>query len=692
MSYAANIQIEGSESRFLVVLKPRRKVTGWSVHSGSVYVASFDYGYVSGVSVDGYNYVEWTNNDLGPGEFFFDWSTNNLYVRTTDSSTPADNFVTAIYEMHLATEPLNWHRVPTDSATAQTHFEGLISVSPEAKSALSDSVFGYMPIQSSQLQVGAGSGLFDRHLYDSSFRNVDVDVYHACGPIAVDNIKLLHRMTCESVSGSDSDLSFALVSRLALFETQFTGQLFSGSNVDPTYVGRPVPWIYGVANGVRGVNVDYSETEVVGNNDVWAFGQASILYNKSSTYDFLINSGSTTTRTYISDTSSISVGDRVHLKDKTFPTMPTRHEYVEVTAVGANYIEHAALGSSMPSTGSGHTFQIPRVDVIQNGEKIEAFPGRDYAVQTNGLLRVAFYTDFQNTYLSKPMSTSDTVYARVYGSTSLPTYSGGAFGTGYVGGVGIPGYTNPVIIIFDILMNRVFLDESEIDVAAFESLVQTETEDIGLSVPFRATEDFPTFKELLQQICATCLYRLYLNDDNKWTIQKVAPLGASDVTLQDADIKRGSIGFAFDYSEIYSDIVVEYLHRDVSENPNEFDGLPMRVTATSNVAKYLHGVSRSKTFKSFHILSSDAQTLANRLSYIFGDRRGEFRISSGLSQATRLPGDVVTIERERLPGYAFVDGAERTRSGVVVDVAKSIRDVALVIDDQKGIEDNAGSW
>ena len=54
--------------------------------------------------------------------------------------------------------------------------------------------------------------------------------------------------------------------------------------------------------------------------------------------------------------------------------------------------------------------------------------------------------------------------------------------------------------------------------------------------------------------------------------------------------------------------------------------------------------------------------------------------------------DVIRISRDRQPGFSFSDGTDQNRDGVIVSAFKGLNEIEIELDDQKGIEDNSGSW
>jgi hypothetical protein len=237
------------------------------------------------------------------------------------------------------------------------------------------------------------------------------------------------------------------------------------------------------------------------------------------------------------------------------------------------------------------------------------------------------------------------------------------------------------------------LSESDLDTAVFTSLQGTLADTVGFAVPERSTEDFPLYKDLIAGLLQTLLLRAGRNTNDLWTLTEVGPLGAVTKTIEDDEITRGSISYEFDYSDVVSEVLVEYAFKEVSNRANEsLEGDVSTATASSNNALYLHQQKRQTTIKSLHYDSAYAEVLADRCSYALGERRGLLTIESKNRFFDILLGDVVRLSREKIPGFVYVDGTVQTEDFIVIDTVKSLNKVTMILDDQKGIEDNSGSW
>lgn len=706
MSYAANINKQGLDSFFFLVVKPRRLAEDITLHSGSVYKFTFTYGYIAAIKVDGVALTLGTSATLAAGEFYYDNETGICYLRKIDSSDPSAESVVATYEIYLSSKTIGWYRKPTDSTTNEKQFYGVVITEPEVADSVSEGLFGFYPVQDSTLVCANDPEVFQKHLYDSSFKLSEIDMYRCVGELLTDNIQKVYSGLIEKINGNDNQINFGIVSRLAIFDRGFDGEYLTDTyigDVHPDYVGRPIPYLLGYCEGVRGINVDYAAEPTAGLNDWYLFGQANQPYNKTFTGTSLgsFSGTNTTTKTYGSGFGTVIVGERIQMNNRTFPTIPTQISYVEITGVGSdadgNYIEHVSIGTPMPNalgTGRWFPFRVPRVSIIMDGTKYEAFPGRDYS-NASGYM-IAFTAGYDsNIGLPRLLGPNDVVYGTVRGSDDRETITG--YGTFGDDDASYKCIVQPIPLLYYLLINYAGITEAEIDTDSFTDLHDAliaagEENKIGFTSPDNPSGDFPTLREIIEKILVSCLLRMYLNEDNKWTIAQVGPVGASEETISDYEIQDESFNFEIDYNEVLSDVVVEYRQRDLAENPNEFDGQPRRASYTNNNAKYLHDINRQRTFSTVLLEEADATRLARRLSYIFGDRILKYKLGSGLAQSQRFVGETVTLSRTKLPGYDYDADTERTRAGAIVSIRKNLDSTALEVDDQKGIEDNSGVW
>lgn len=710
MTYANNLDEEGINSQYLVVLSPRRLVDSgeWALDTGTLYTnESFTFGEITVLTKDGVSLTKASDTaDVGTGgDWFYDVAAQVLYF--DDGSNPGSSTVVATYELYLGTVDASWYRDPLDNTTRTVYFEPLITKSPSIEQSSTDDLFGFLPTVSSSIVISNTTQFLQQHLYQSSFNLASISVYHYLGTLTVANTKLILNGFCSNVSYKQQT-SIQIFDNRALFDEEFrhvSGMNFfaSGtlSGLDPDYEGKPVRKVFGIKNKLIPVNIDFnSENPSTTNNRTWVvMNPDDNLVSLSATVP--ASPSSTTTRTYIDDADGFRVGDTVRINSAT-------DSYVEITSVnktGDNYVEHAAIAGAASSGDTVDRGFIGNVVLYREGNvplKLKYI--QDYTIYTDATNKLSGFTlvdNFESNYSSSgqmfnnsgsnatTLLPTDLVYCRVYGTTNQETLSASSFGSDSSETANL---SQAIVVIYSILKNNLGLAESEIDTANFTSLQSSISDEIGISIPEDSNKDFPKYRDILSQIFQTLLIKFLINDDGKYSISQTGPLGSVDKTIEDDEIIKNSFQYDFDYKDIVSKIIVEYDSNEVS-NKNQTGSLSYSsVSSDSELAEYLHIVQKQKTFKSLHFSQSEAQTLADRLRYALGDRRGKFKFKTKNRFFDTTLNDIIRVTRTRLPGFAFDSASTRNRDGAVLKANKNLSDIEIECDDQKGIEDNSGSW
>ena len=684
MTYAANLENEILPQQMLAVLSPKRIVSAFTLVSGSVYSAVFDYGIITEVTIDGVALTEGTTSSPASGEFYFDYANNLLYV----GDNPTSSMVVATYELYLGTYDAHWYRVPTDSTTTEVYFEPLIKSAPTVSSSVSDVIFGYLPIQSANLTASNATQFFNRHLYDSTFKNCSIKIYHCVGDFNTSSIRLVMNAIGGDVSFTDSEISFSLLDRAEYLNNEFRHadgvSYFTESrfpDIDPNFINRPIREVIGFAQGVVPVNISYvADSPTTSDNREWVVKKS---VGTEASVSTTVVTPISLSSTEVADASGIRVGDQLLVNSS---------QMIVVRSIVGNTLTHstAVPGGVFLAGWTVTRGCISDVLIVQNGVQYRPIlgAGRHWTETTfaDGTIGITFDTTLEvGLGLPNTLSPSDTVLVSVYGQKNSLTKGGVSFGSNDA----TYGTMANAHMVLYYLLKHAGITESEIDLDAFDLSV---TDALGFCVPASTTEDFPTYKTLVAQILQTTLCRFFQNNESKWSIVQTAPLGTASKSLASDEILKDSFSYQFDTSEIISDVFVEYGYQEIKESADLISDYYSRVTSTSDVARYLHNVSTQKTFKSLHLKSSEAQTFAERLAFIFGDRRGIIKLNTTKRFFDSLLGDSHTISRERMPGSEYVEGVEVEKSGSVLESKKGLSSVELIIDDQKGIEDNSSGW
>lgn len=694
--YADLIDNEGIRAEFLVVMKPARKVSGFTVDAGSVYKLDFDYGEVIEVTQNGVALAQGSSATLSAGQFYYDVDLARLYVRMTDSSNPSTKFVVATYEIYAGTSAEHFYRVPDDNSTRQVFFDSLVSKAPELKQTQSDGLSGYVPVQSSQITLINAEHWAEKHIYDSSFNQRSIQVYHWLDTLEVDNVKLVMDGVMADISYDSTSVQIAIKDSVDRLDQEFRnpGTSFWATsdfaNLDRNYLGRPIRYVYGRVDGLIPVNLDYvNNAPTTSDNRIWGVRSDKTKLN-DITHTVIASPASTTTRIYLNSVSGFMVDDCVRVT-KTTP------ESVFITAVGANYIDITpALVSGVPVASDTVTRPtISRVSIIQNNVRYDALYIRDYTQNTSlaaDVLGFTFDTSLEaNLGLPSTLSPNDKVFVRVYGKQNDVTLGGPSLGgndtdTGNL--------TAPAPILIDLLKTRLGLAESSFNAASFTALNTYTTEALSMAIPSNANSDFPTYKTILINIIETILLRFIIDKDTKFKVDIVKPLTTATKTIDELGILEDSFRYNFDYSDLISFVRVEYAMREVSDDAAISGSTSQVVTSTSDTARYLHLTSQQKTIKSLHLKEADAQALADHMAFIFGDRSGKLSFDTKNAFFDSELADTIEVNRIKLPGFDYDGSTVRTRNLSLISATKGLRRVSLEMLDQKGIEDadDASLW
>lgn len=705
MTYATLLDDETTTQNILAVLKPRRLAsTTWTNVSGNIYSQTFTLGTIVNIEVDGPSLTEAASSAVSTDEFFYDSEAQVLYINV--GSDPALEQVILTYEIYVGTIDAHWYRVPTDDTTSTVYFEPLIVTSPSVSQDSSDVLFGFLPTRVSGLTLSNVTNFWQNHVYDSSFNDADIDIYHWLGDLETTNVKRISQVRSRDVSLSRKDLRVNLVDAMSPLDKEwrhkfvntnfFTTGVFSG--LDPKKLLFPIRKVWGVVDKFVPVNIDYNdESPSTSNNRDWVVtaedGQVAELATQ-----VVSNASASNTRTYYnaSDIGSGSgvdhgfrVGDIVRINGLGGTT-------IEITAINQvdGYFEHADAGAPFTVGHEIYRFYIPYVKIVRDGITYTCHPDRDYTRVTHVGETIGFTfksTMEANITLPSPSvfnPLTDQVYCRVYGNIAQSTLISSVFGTNSdeTGGL-----TNPVAILYEILKEIAKIPESQIDSTSFTAALASVTDEIGFAVPETDANRFPKIKDVIVSILKGSLLKLGLTADGKFYLNEFGPKGASSMTIEDDEILSDSVRFNFGYDDIYSDILVNYASKEFDRSDNQVVEYE-RVTSSSTTARFLHKVDRQLDYTSYHFIESQAQTLADRLAFALGDRSGKISLDTKNRFFESKIGDVVEVSRDKLPGYEFVSGTDRSRDYVVTEVSKGTKGVSLTLDDQKGVEDNSGSW
>lgn len=721
MTYSANLLKDLERVQFYCVVRPRRKITGLSLVTGSIYKCSFSYGFVTGYENNGVTYSQAATAAAvnSTNRWFYDQDAGELYVYTNTG------YQVATFELYFSTEESTWHRIPDDASSATVFWSGSILKPPEVSYSGSTKSFGTFPVDASSLRVRNDKSLMSL-LYDSSFNNCDVVLWQRAGREDVDNIEKVLTALTGDLTVDDQQIEIQIADKTYGLDKPFDLDTF-GANLstrpDPNYIGKPFRKLWGYVEGVRLMNVAYeADTPGTSDNRFWvACDRASVISNTSATVVVSTN-GDTELAIAAADAKKFRIGSRVYINHN---IAADEYDFVitDIIAIDATSVSlelDRALASHI--SGSNATVNmsfVQRLWLVQNnGENIyRLLYGRDYI---NG--NFSDYAGIQlqttaeaNVSASTINPESDYLVADCYGKGTMPTIGGVDFyevlNINNVNIVGKP-YMQGMAILYDILNSELGIAESDIDTQSFLDADSYSDFDIGLSVPETIDTEIPTYRDVINKILTTMMCKMYVNAEGKFVVKALQPVGTSSDTVDRDEQFEKSYDFSFQDIRklrikwgLADSAIVTSLTGDKDDI---LDG-----TSAKNFAvvenEHLYGLS-TESDENLYLHKNEKQTelelyvcnhpnvdslpanYASRLAQIYGDRDGLLTLISKHALWSRSLNDTLTVEAPSLPGFEYDKDMDRSRDFAVVEIEKNKDNVRVVLDDQKAIVDNPGSW
>lgn len=700
MSYTDLLSDEVIPSNFIFVLKPRRRAIGFTLVSGSTYSVEFTYGQVSQSFNGDVSLALASSSTLSDDQFYYDEETSILFVQLSGSVDPNSVYLVAEYEMYFGTYDANHYRVPNDSSTRIVYYEPIVTKSPITKQAVSDSLFGFNPVQTLQLSLNNSEHIFDRHIYDSSFNDASIEMWHWLGDpeqsrvIPIENLSLVLKGIVKNISMDQPTVSISLFDRNDLLSNEWRnveGESFFSIDLfptlDPLFVGRCIRTILGgPVDGHIPVGITYvDENQTNTDNRQWVThsGQSNL-----ATLNYLVGSSSTTTRTFLTVApNGINIGDSIWL-DK------ASDEFTLVTDIGSNYVDHDAI--STPAMAGDHLERafIGSVTIFQDNIEYTALYGRDYDVSafagtTSGF---TFSDDLEtNLSIANPISPIDRVFCRVYGHTNNQTLDSLTFG---VNDPRSGNMNHPAQIILDVLKNQLEIPETDIDTDSFTQSLIDVPYGMAIVMPKDSIGGFDDYSTLFSDIVQSSLMRLIVTSDGKFSLSTYKPIGSTieSKDIADDEILASSISFTYNYDDLISDLIVQYDRNEDSISTATGGEIFSSLNVSSDIAKYVHQISKSRTDTVLWTYETEALQYANRIMYVFGDRSGICNLQTKNRFFDSKLGDIIQVQRTYLPGNNVDGETIFTKKFKISSIQKGISSVTMDLDDQKGAEDNSGVW
>jgi len=202
------------------------------------------------------------------------------------------------------------------------------------------------------------------------------------------------------------------------------------------------------------------------------------------------------------------------------------------------------------------------------------------------------------------------------------------------------------------------------------------TPKLAFCVPYIGTDQFPTFREVVETICASVFGFIYFDKDGKINAKVFdLPDGAAndywnfiEDEANKTNIKKGDVSVSIDYNDIVTDFEFLFQHR------------PYTYTTTNIVARRLHNVVKKEQITSFldtlNTYFGSAIPVIEKVARVFGSRRAIYTFGMNSKGFNLLVGSDMKIRRPLL-------GQDETTDVTVLSFNRSNESDDLIAVDYK---------
>lgn len=244
-----------SEKILLCTIESAQICKIFTLHSGSVYKRTVDY-FVTSVKQSSTLYVQATSSTLNAGEFYYNPVTNELFIRTTDSSNPNTKEIIVFYRHFFSNAPLN---LPYDLLSGEVvEWQARINQTGTIKQSLDQQNTGIAIETSTSISFIGADGYFDNIIDKHIWENKDIKFYSWFTGLNISEKKKIFDGVIESKSFTPQSVSFKckdFTFRLREFVDLSTFTSADGE-LNDSDLDTPKRRIYGRVNHVQCTGTD----------------------------------------------------------------------------------------------------------------------------------------------------------------------------------------------------------------------------------------------------------------------------------------------------------------------------------------------------------------------------------------------------------------------------------------------------
>lgn len=270
MAYSDFKSKVSSEKIGLCTINASRRLQGWDLYSGFVYIIDFDYSpKITSITQDGVALTEQASVSLSSGQWYFDRANRKLYLRASDDGNPDADYISVTFTLFFSNVGIS---LPNDLSTGfDVYWEPLLIGTSSFKSSVDNSATQLgLAIEGSGTisllnDTDYWSAIYDKH----RFENQDVSVYSYGRELTPSQSQIIFKGQVKGSTYSTSNVSFSVAN--ILYQLRDTLDLPRNSlissyvhkmhgSISPRLDDTSKEWlqrtIYGKATGVVPVNID----------------------------------------------------------------------------------------------------------------------------------------------------------------------------------------------------------------------------------------------------------------------------------------------------------------------------------------------------------------------------------------------------------------------------------------------------
>lgn len=746
MSFSADLENQSIAKGYLVKVSPRVQVTGWTLHSGTVYKKVFTLGPISRVWIqDSTVYLTLLEGSKASsignvgvdGDFYYDDATSTVYVKWTLSGSPDSppspytlGGIACAFDIFFGSSFQVGNCDPIDSSTPLVEWRGALQDVPFPSQGSSDQVFGYLPRFTGAIRL-INTGDFSQYFgyYDEGnfnhfvWNNAHVVAYLFNGDnleraISTNSVSEIFVGFVTGISEQRGVLSLECSDYLSLLDkTIQTTRAFYRTAVYPFLENQDATaqWaqrrFFGMMNSVRPINLHVSTSPTQTNNRQWGvmYTDARIRQNFQQ-YTVDHTKSNTSTETYTTTTPKVLTGDAIAFPDNSAYAYVTSVDYTNKKITHTSISRTVSPGDRLRRYIIGNVVIVAREGVVH-----PLFPERHYDVTefSDGVLGFQLRDNME--VLANPASGSgiphefdpdqDQIICRAYGDIVKSEYEDSTEVLDYPNVGGVDSRAASIAYRF---LREAGIPASIIDKTSWES-AGADSLSVGFSIPRSYTETTETrsYIELFREILAQSFLRIgqtIVNNRAKLVLIKASAItDPTDFTVNQSEYSEFS--FSDDFTDIYSTTKITALVPDFqTEGRTDFPGvsgsnyfLPINAvyseTAANPRARFTHFVEKNLEKTTLHFDLDEASEFAIKFSELISDRRRLFKITLPQKYlGEQLLGKTFTVQRDVVPGSFYSETGEAEIKGVVIQVDPGTDRVRITLDDISGIQDHLGDW